>query len=331
MVTKLSEIYNNLAMMLETGVPTTKAIETAVPQNKGKYGIAFHAIKEDIKNGGSLGSAMKKHRTIFTPLDIETIHVGETSGNLSELLRMLSAWHENMDRTKKNIISGMIFPLLILHFATFIFALVLTLIEFISGDGWNTTLFFKRIFTMLTILYVPLLTIVAIIILTPKQGFLRHLVDKIIVKIPILGGAIKHLGMSRFYRAMHVLMNSGMPVADCVDKACYATGNTVVQSYFADGGNSGRSGANVSEGFSSRIPQYMQDLWATGEVTGKMDETSSKLANLNQRIADNKFEAVQKWVPKIIYFMVCCLVIYMIFKIAVVYANMFNSLINDSY
>ena len=84
-------------------------------------------------------------------------------------------------------------------------------------------------------------------------------------------------------------------------------------------------GKNVSEGFSKRIPQYMQELWATGEVTGKMDETSDRLANITQEIADKKFDAVRDWVPRIIYAMVSIMIVMMILKLALGY----NSLLTD--
>jgi len=316
-------------MMLEAGMPVTKAIDTAVPKAVGKLGIVFYDIKEDIKAGGSLSSAMAKHSDIFVPLDIETIRVGEASGNLSEILRMLSKWHENIQNTKKRIRSGMVFPMIILHLGTLVFAAVLTLLEFLNTNQWNNGLFFSHLFTMLSLIYVPIITVVSIMCFTPKQGFLRRLLDKIIIKIPVLGSAVKHLNMSRFYRAIHVLMNAGMPIAECVERACNATDNSAIKAYYANGAKAALKGVNASLGFSKQIPQYMQDLWATGEVTGKMDDTSTKLANINQEISDRQFAAVERLVPKTIYFFVSALTIYMLYTIAKIYIDIINGLVGS--
>ena len=301
-------VYNNLSIMLEAGVPVRQCLGTAVSPAKGELGKAWREVGEAVLQGEGLAEAMRKHPKEFAELDVLVIEAGEVSGGLPEALKRLSQWYDFCERIKKTVVSAMVLPVLVLTAA----ALVIPFPRWFMGNisGWGYLLEAAK---PLAVLFMPIGVIWGIVRYTPKAGVARKLVDGVTLRLPLMGRAVKQLALSRYFMAFHTLFKAGVPVVRCADMSADVTGNAVVREWVKPGAESAREGHPVSERFGREFPKDFLDAWLVGEESGKLEEVSERLARIAAEKAEWMIGEIAKWLPRLIYALICIWMIRMIF------------------
>jgi len=307
----LATAYHNLSVMLDAGVPLLRSLKVVAEGMEPHLRRAFLGLAESASKGNTLAETMVQRPGIFQPVDVMLIRAAETSGSLPESFKLLSQWHEFSKRISKRILSGLALPVLLLHVTAFIVPMP----GFVLG-GWELGPYLRAAGGILMLLYIPAGIIIGIILLTPKTGVLRSLLDRLTRRIPLLGQALYKLALSRYCWVFHMLTKAGVPVIDCAEKATAAAGNAIVREQVGPAAASARAGHLVSEGFSPKLPLGFLDIWRIGEETGSLDDVTKRLADNNAESAEFWFKEFARWMPKVVYGLVCLLMIYMIFKLA---------------
>jgi len=264
---------------------------------------------DSVSRGTNLADAMRGHPKIFMPLDVVLVEAGETSGNLIEVLDFLSRWYDFKNRLRRTLVSGMVLPIFLIHFA----AVVGPAPAFILKQ-YGLTQYYMQSAVILTLLYVPTVIILAILHLTPKTGPARLMLDSFALRIPLLGRAIRNLALSRFCRAFIMLYKAGIPIISCVEIAAGVTGNAVITRMVKGGADSGRAGNLISAGFSSKLPPDLLSIWQVGEDTGRLDEAIGPIADEFAEVAELLFNELAKWMPRLVYFGICIIMAFQIIK-----------------
>ena len=249
MSSKLAIAYNNLSTMLDAGVPVQRSLNTLIPGLKPRLQKAILALAEGVAQGNPLSETMILYPKVFDPVDIMLVEVGEKSGNLPDLIALLSKWHEMSARMLKRMISGLLLPVLVLTIAAFVFPLP----AFVLGELSLTSYLLKVVGTLL-LFWVPAGIIVLIVRTTPRTGPARRVLDKIVLRIPILGSAVHKLAIGRFCWAFHMLCKAGVPYSESVEMAVSVTGNLAIADLFRPAAKCVRAGELMSDGFSKKLP-----------------------------------------------------------------------------
>jgi type II secretory pathway component PulF len=311
MSSKLAIAYNNLSNMLAAGVPVQRSLNTLIPGLKGRLQEAFLALADGVAQGNPLAYTMVLHPKVFAPVDIMIVEVGEKSGNLPELIGLLSRWHEMSGRMLKRMISGLLLPIFVLTVAAFVFPLPSFVLGVIDLNSY-----LLKVLGILMLFWVPAAIIVLIVRTTPKTGRARRVLDNVVLRIPVLGSAVHKLAIGRFCWAFHMLCKAGVPYTEAVDMAMSVTGNLVVADLFMPAAESVKAGELMSEGFSKELPFELVEMWKVGEETGRLDDVTKRLANNYSEQADFWFAQFTCWFPRFIYLLICLVLIYMIAKLA---------------
>ncbi len=311
MSSKLAIAYNNLSSMLGAGLPVQRSLNTLIPGLRWRLKKAFLALADGVAQGNPIAEMMVLHPKVFKPVDIMIVEVGEKSGNLPDLIALLSKWHEMSARMLKRIISGLLLPVLVITIAAFAYPLP----SFVLG-GWDVKAYLLKVVGILMLFWVPAGIIVLIVLMTPKTGPARRVLDKLVLRIPILGKAFRKLAISRFCWAFHMLCKAGVPYTESVDMAISATGNLIVADLFRPAAESVKAGLLMSEGLSTKLPHDLVEMWKTGEETGRIDEITKRLADNYSEQADFWFAEFTRWFPRFVYLLICIVLIIMIFKLA---------------
>jgi len=309
---KLGIAYDNLSTMLEAGLPVLRSLDTLSQGLRVPYKQAFLNVRQRISKGSSFAGAMGEDKKVFGPLDIMIIDSAETGGTLGESFSLLSHWHEFSDKMGKLLLSGLILPAFVITIAAFIVPIGPMVI---SGlDNWNTNLYLHRVLTILSMFYVPAITIFCIIRFTPKTGPLRRFLDIVTLRIPGLGSAIYRLSISRYCRVFQMLSSAGVPITECVDKAGVSCGNAVVAALFEPMTDAVKAGKPSSEGLGTSLPPEFRGIWEVGEETGSLDNAVGKLADNYAYAAEFRFRIFARWFPIFVYVCVAIVLIYFVFQ-----------------
>ncbi|MBA7659801.1 Type II secretion system protein F [subsurface metagenome] len=309
MTKNLAIVYHDLAVMFEAGLPILKSLNTIASGLRPCLKKVFSDLAGSVSKGNTLTESMAKYPNVFAPLDLMLVETAELSGKLPECFSMLSAWYEFRSRIKRLIISGLMLPLVLIHIAAFVGPLPMLFL----GQTTFADYIFEAAAT-LTLLYVPAAITLAILYLTPRTGLLRRFLDALTLRIPLLGRAVRQLAISRYCRAFNMLYKAGVPIAQCAQKAPGVTGNAIIADFFKGGAESVRAGNPVCDGFSRKLPIDFLNLWQIGEETGELDNSIQKLADNSGQTAEFLFTQLGQWLPRLIYWLVCIVLIIQILR-----------------
>lgn len=265
---RLSEVLNDLATRLESGV--------------------------------SLATAMQAHRKVFSELFIAMIHVGENTGQLDESFQSIAQMLELERETKRRVKQAMRYPTFVMTalFAALMVVNFLVIPKFaavfskLGADlPWVTKLlvatsnFFINYWYLLLIAAAGVSYVVAAWVKTP-QG--REIWDRYKLRIPIIGDLLEKVTLSRFSRNFASTLSAGMPVTHALTVVADAVDNAWIAHHIRDmrtgieRGDSLLRTASASEMFTPLILQMI----AVGEETGAVDDMLISVADFYDEEVD---------------------------------------------
>lgn len=318
--------YRNLHLMLGAGLPVIQAFRHA-GRGRGPVARAMGKVSEQLRSGQQIGEAMAAHPSVFGPLDRAVVRAAEESGDLPGALAMLAQWYEFRQRLKARVRSDMLLPLMVLH----AMALLLPMISVFTAATGGGSIEFERIpwlfLRNLAMIWAPLLAIWGIFHYAPAQGALRRGLDRLLLSIPLLGGAMRQLALSRYFWAYHMLAKAGLDAVRTTQMAAEVAGNAVVAGRLEAGTQSARQGHPVSEGLRGAIPQEYLEILEVGEQTGEPEDSARRLAEIASERAAGRLHALAVWVPRIVYL---CILIYGAYVVVNFYDRTLGSALNDA-
>lgn len=300
-------LYHNLFVMLDAGLPITRALQTVHKQ--GKYGRLFKKIEQEVAVGNSLTDAVQAHKRQFQQLDRTLIEVGEQTGQIAEMFEELSQWYAFRQRLNRVMRSGMLLPLLYIHATAFIVPIVPCAL-----NGFDKSLYLQGVIRILALFYIPAAVILAIVFLTPRRGPLRWALDILVTGIPLLGKAIRELELSRYSKIFAITYKAGVPIVECAVMATESVTNLVMRRQLKGAEDKVKLGDPMSAGFSKTLPSEFMGIWEVGEESGDLDDSARRLGDMHAYNAEVRFTAIAQWFPRLVYAVVCLVMIYYIFK-----------------
>jgi type IV pilus assembly protein PilC len=304
-------MYYKLATLVDAGIPLLRTLDAAAEGEARSVKRSLLDVRQAVGKGMGLDEAMGRHRGIFGEFDRVLVEAADTSGKLEECFKMLADWYQFLRRARSTVLTGLAYPLFLLHIAAFVIplpGLILGRTDF-GKYIWNVA-------TALGVFYVPLAVLLAILTFAPKWPLTRLIIDKLLLWIPLLGKGILELSISRFCRAFNMLYKAGVPITECFTKAPQVAGNSVVARMFEGGGKAVAQGRDAGTGFSKGLPTEYVDLWRIGEECGQLDKSVDKIAEISADRANLYLTEFAVWLPRIIYFAIMVILIREVFRMA---------------
>jgi type IV pilus assembly protein PilC len=109
----------------------------------------------------------------------------------------------------------------------------------------------------------------------------RWTTDRLLLKLPLFGGLIFKVSMTRVTRTLATLISGGVPMLEALKITSTTAGNVVVEKEIIDARKLVSEGKTMADSFkqAGRFPTMMLQMINVGEATGTLDEMLSKLAN----------------------------------------------------
>ena len=293
--------------MLDAGVPITRALQSA--SKTGRYGRLFQTIETQVAQGNSLSDVIQGFPRQFDKLDQTLIRVGEETGQLAEMLEALSQWYAFRQRLRRTTRTGLVLPVAMIHALAFMAPVV----PFALG-GFDASIYVHGFLSIIAIFYTPALIGLAVLYLTPKHGPLRWMLDVFVMKVQLLGSAIRELELSRYSKIFAITYKAGVPITRCVEMATDAVGNRVMRRRLSGALEKVSQGVEMAAGFSRSLPSEFICVWEVGEESGELDESARRLGKMHADRAEMRFTIIAKWIPIISYGIIASVIIYYIFK-----------------
>ena len=210
------------------------------------------------------------------------------------------------------------YPVFVFHLAIF----VSTLLEFLWSGPWLLVLLGGL---------VPLYAGTVFLIFAgqdQRNEAWRAKLESVVRFIPVLGTARHYLALARLAAALDALISAGVNIFEAWELAAAASGSPALRRAVADWRPKLTAGQMPSEAVRAcrLFPEMFANFYATGEVSGKLDESLRHLNRLYNEDGLRKLHLVSKWVPRFIYFMVALFVGYIVIRFWTNYFNQINQL-----
>ncbi|GAB1426753.1 type II secretion system F family protein [Aminivibrio sp.] len=232
--------FRQLATMIKAGVTLGNALNILSEQTKNhRLAESIRRVKMSVDGGFSLSGAMRI-RPEFNTLMVSIISAGEEGGKLDEAIDRVALFLERQDELRRKIISAVTYPAVVILFALFILYILVTVVmpRFSTVfKGLNvplpklTLMVFDFSNWTATYWYIPLLVFllfIAAIVLLAKNKDTKPTMDRIKLKLPIVGDIFFKSAMARSNRTTASLVESGVPILKSLEMTSEVTDNAVI-------------------------------------------------------------------------------------------------------
>ena len=322
--TQRAELYHQLAQLTSAGigvVPALEQIKRHPPAASFREPLQY--FLDELAKGRSLSDSLQ-HGGWLSAFDTALIDAGERSGRLDACFRLLADYYNASARVIKLVISQLIYPVGLIHLAAFVFLIVLPF----AASQFNTSL--TWLFVKAALFLAPIYGVVglAIYALQSKHGEpWRARLESLMRPIPLLGSARHYLALSRLAAALEALISAGVTVVEAWSLAATASGSPAFRRAVATWKPelaAGRTPAELVRA-SPYFPETFSNLYASGEISGKLDETLRRLFTYYQEEGTLKLQLFATWTPRLAYCVVAAIIGY---KIIQFYTGYFNAALN---
>jgi type IV pilus assembly protein PilC len=330
-----------MATMMKSGVPIVQSLEIIGEGHKNpRMRKMIGSIRVDIEGGSSLYEAIAKHPVQFDELYRNLVRAGEGAGVLETVLDTIANYKENLEALKGKIKKALYYPVMTIAVAILVSAIMLIFVvpqfeEVFKGFGADLPAFTQLIVAasrfMVSYWWIVLFgvagAIFAFIFFKKRSLAFQHFLDRLILKIPVIGQIMHNSAIARFARTLAVTFKAGVPLVEALETVAGATGNTVYEKAVLrvrDDVAVGYS-VNMSLKQTNLFPHMVIQMAAIGEEAGALDAMLFKVAEYYEQEVNNAVDAlaslIEPMIMVVIGVMVGSMVIGMylpIFKLAAV-------------
>ena len=330
-----------MATMMKSGVPIVQSLEIIGEGHKNaRMKKMVGDVRTDIEGGSSLYEAVSKHPVQFDELYRNLVRAGEGAGVLETVLDTIANYKENLETLKGKIKKALFYPAMTIAVAIMVSAVLLIFVvpqfeEVFANFGADLPAFTKMIVAasrfMVSYWWLMLFgvagAIFAFIFFKKRSLAFQHFLDKVILKIPVIGEIMHNSSIARFARTLAVTFKAGVPLVEALETVAGATGNTVYEKAVLRVRDDVAVGypVNMSLKQTNLFPHMVIQMTAIGEEAGALDAMLFKVAEYYEQEVNNAVDAlaslIEPMIMVVIGIMVGSMVIGMylpIFKLAAV-------------
>ncbi|MBT8058566.1 MAG: type II secretion system F family protein [Gammaproteobacteria bacterium] len=308
-----------LATMLKSGVPLVTALQIISGGIKNpRMRTVVDKIRAEIESGSSLYEALSEFPVQFDELYVNLVKAGESAGVLDTILDNIATHKERIESIKGKIRKALYYPAAVIAVAIIVTSILLIYVipqfeGIFQSFGADLPAFTRMVVNAshfmkangLYVLIVMILSITAIIMAKKRSPRFAHWIDRMSLKIPIVGQILEQAAIARFCRTLAITFAAGVPLVDALKIVSGATGNRVYDLAAS------RIREDVAVGHQLQMamqqvgvfPNMVIQMAAIGEEAGSLDEMLIKVAEAYEEEVNNAVDALSSLLePLIIIF-----------------------------
>ena len=288
--------YRQLSTLLGSGIEILHALRTLSRHKRGRPRKTILSIHRLIEEGSSLAEAISAQGRFFTPFERAVIQAGEISGNLEEKMTLLANYMEKVSTWRRKIITGMIYPVIILHAAIFIPPLPILILQgFIP--------YAQAVFGALFLVYGFSLGIFLAVKISTRVPVILYIRDYLLQAIPVFRGILRSLAIARFTASLSSSYGAGISIRQSLKLASFSCGNEHIKQRILGQIHLIEKGKGVTEVLqeSKVFPEMIIQMVNAGEEAGKIEGMLSKVSSYYEDKANTAITILNNVVPVILY------------------------------
>jgi type IV pilus assembly protein PilC len=297
----LAIFTRQFSVMIDAGLPLVQCLEILGSQQENKtFTKVLQQTRMDVEGGASLADAMRKHPKAFDDLFTNMIAAGEAGGILDTILKRLATYIEKAVKLKAQVKGAMVYPVAVIVIAGLVVSIILwkvipTFAAMFEGLGADLPLP-TRIVIAASNYFITALPFLVVFIIVGVIAFRRYyathggrrVVDKMVLRAPIIGILMQKIAVARFCRTLSTLIASGVPILDGLEITARTSGNAVIEDAIMAVRKAVEGGMTIAQPLreSGAFPSMVVQMIGVGEQTGALDAMLSKIADFYEEEVD---------------------------------------------
>lgn len=292
---QLTQFTRQLSTLQDAGLPILRSLRILEGQAKpGPLKASLIGVIEDVESGNTLSEAMAKQPKAFDNLYVNMVKAGEAGGALEVILQRLAEFKEKAQTLKRKVQGAMVYPVAVITVATGIVGFIMywiipkfkdifndfgvelpqITIVLITMSDWVVNYFY-----LIPAIPIGLYLFIKIV---KKNKTGAYIVDRIALKIPIIGQIISKSTVARTCRTLGTLIASGVPILESLSIARDTAGNEVFRKAFDHIHQSIREGESMAVPLKETriVDDLVVNMVDVGEETGALDNMLYKVADV---------------------------------------------------
>lgn len=314
---KLANFTVQLSQLVGAGVPVYESLMALEEQYRDEpFDRVILSLCEKIKAGTPLSEAMAEFPDTFDRLYCSMITAGESAGALDQVLDKLSDLLTKQDKLKKEIATAMIYPGILAGFSLLVIAMLVGfVIPSIEGifEGRKLNRFTEFVIGFSHFcrdwwwVYLPAIAgIIAWSIYKFRTPSGKILLEKTLLRLPLVRTMLIQAAVARFCRTMGTLQKGGLTIIDSLRIAREVMRNATLEEEIRRAEGRIIEGSSLSKELSKSrwIPRMVSKMLAVGEESGTTVTMLNKIAEMYEQNLENTLQRIMSLAqPVILIFM----------------------------
>ncbi|HUW52346.1 MAG TPA: type II secretion system F family protein [Rhodanobacter sp.] len=305
-----------IATMMASGVPMVQSFDIIADGQKNvRFKNILLDVKQDIEGGSALHEALARHPVQFDELYRNLVHAGETSGVLDTVLDTVATYKERTEAIKKKIKKALFYPMMVLAVVFMVVLIMLLFVVPVFAKTFQdagaqlpaptqllvTASEFMQSYWWL-IIGIIVGGVAALIFAKKRSLKFAHFLDRMALKMPVMGNIVRNSAIARFARTLGVTFRAGVPLVEALDAVAGATGSVV----YGDAVRQMREDIAVGHQLqlamkqTNLFPNMVVQMTAIGEESGALDNMLFKVAEFYEEEVSNAVDTLSTLLEPII-------------------------------
>lgn len=297
-----------MATMMKAGVPLVQAFDIVADglDNPSLRDLIL-TIRDDVAAGGGFAPSLRKHSKYFDDLFCNLVEAGEQAGALETMLDRIATYKEKTEALKAKIKKALTYPIAVIVVAIVVTGILLVKVvpqfaETFGSFGAELpafTLFVLHLSELAQDWWFIFLIGAVAVVFSLKEMIRRsysfaYLVDKYLLKVPIIGKILYLSVMARFARTLSTTFAAGVPLIDALTSVAGAAGNRVYSEAIIGVREDVSTGIQLNTALRTKnlFPTLLVQMSAIGEESGALDEMLDKVAVYYEEAVDNMVDSL---------------------------------------
>jgi type IV pilus assembly protein PilC len=297
----LAIFTRQFSVMIDAGLPLVQCLEILGSQEEDKnFAAVIMQTRSDVEGGAALADAMRKHPGAFDALYTNMVAAGEAGGILDAILKRLAVYIEKNVKLIAQVKSAMTYPIAVISIAAIVVLVILwkvipTFASLFAGLGAELPLP-TQVVIWLSNSVVRLGPFIVVGVIAGVYGIRqyyatnngRHVIDRTLLRAPVLGMILRKIAVARFCRTLSTLISSGVPILDGLEITAKTAGNAIVEDAIMSTRKSIERGETIAEPLkvTGVFPAMVSQMIGVGEATGALDTMLAKIADFYEEEVD---------------------------------------------
>jgi type IV pilus assembly protein PilC len=314
--TDITFFARQLATMIQSGIPLIQSFDiVSKGQSNERMSKLIDTIKLNVESGGTLAESLAKHPEHFNELFCNLVDAGEQSGSLEMMLDNVATYKEKVDSIKRKIKKALYYPIAVLMVAFLVSAALLIYVvpqfeDLFKGFGADLPAMTRVVVQLseaMQAYWYIIFSVVgglgyAFVYFKKHSPKFAYTIDRISLKVPIIGSILKKASIARFARTLSITFAAGMPLIDALKSVAGATGNILYTNATIAIRDEVVTGSQMQSAMNKTgmFPNMVVQMVAIGEESGNIESMLSKVADFYEEEVDTAVDSLSSLIEPLI-------------------------------